>query len=179
LEISCSLGQNLRQLAFDGVDTRNLQGLELKLGLTELGFDLFRDENSFRGSFSAGDILSQADIPGLQDGSFDIIHAGTFLDKQDEHEQVQALTRMIRLLKPRSGSLVFGSRLLIEPTTNATGSIRRDSKSHGARSFRDMVKIVGIDLGVELDVQESANEKTRSDFSEAESGCSHFTVLLR
>jgi SAM-dependent methyltransferase len=176
LDVGCSLGQNLRKLANDGVDTRNLQGLELKLGLTELGFDLFQDGDRFRGSFSAGNILSRADIPGLYDGSFDVIHAGFLLDRLDEYEQARVLERMIKLLKPKRGSFILGQQCQIEPCVKIEELGRRDSRSEGSRSFREVVRMVEIEMDTEFEVQTDVDRKVTSA---AVTTYSYFTISLR
>lgn len=179
LDVGCSLGQNLRKLAYDGVDTRNLQGLELKLGLTELGFDLFQDGDRFRGSFSAGNVLSHVDIPGLNDGSFDMIHAGTILDRFDEYEQARALKRMIKLLKPKRGSFVCGQQSQTEPCVETDELGRRDSKSEDRRSFREVVRMVEMEMDTEFEVQTDVDRKVKLGSPAVMTTYSYFTVSLR
>jgi SAM-dependent methyltransferase len=179
LDVGCSLGQNLRKLAYDGVDTRNLQGLELKLGLTELGFDLFQDGDRFRGSFSAGNILSHVDIPGLSDGSFDMVHAGLLLDRLDEYEQARALKKMIMLLKPRRGSFVLGQQCQIETCIKTDELARRDSKSDDSRSFREVVRMVEIEMDTEFEVQTEVDQKVTLESPAVVTTYSYFTISLR
>ena len=179
LDVGCSLGQNLRKLAYDGVDTRNLQGLERKLGLTELGFDLFQDGDRFRGSFTAGNVLSHADIPGLTDGSFDMVHAGFLLDRFDEYEQARALKRMIQLLKPKQGSFVFGQQSQIEPCIKTDEFARRDSKSEDTRTFREVVRMVEMEMDTEFEVQTDIDRKVTLSVPAVVTTYSYFTISLR
>ncbi|KAI1174680.1 hypothetical protein F4777DRAFT_373174 [Nemania sp. FL0916] len=61
LDVGCCVGQVLRKLAFDGVDSARLYGTDLDPQLVELGYELFRDHSTFRGGFIVGDILATSD----------------------------------------------------------------------------------------------------------------------
>ncbi|KAI0201663.1 hypothetical protein F4808DRAFT_459787 [Astrocystis sublimbata] len=57
LDVGCCVGQVLRKLAFDGVDSSRLYGTDLEPRFLDIGYDLFRDKGKFKGKFIVGDIL--------------------------------------------------------------------------------------------------------------------------
>ncbi|KAK0341756.1 hypothetical protein LTR02_017117 [Friedmanniomyces endolithicus] len=77
LDLGCCFGQDLRRLVFDGAPASNLTGVELEQGFLDLGYELLLDRGRFRVPLIAGDFFEP--IPGLEKGSFDMIHAAFFL----------------------------------------------------------------------------------------------------
>ncbi|KAK7747066.1 hypothetical protein SLS62_009222 [Diatrype stigma] len=57
LDVGCCVGQVLRQLALDGVDSRRLYGVDLEPGFVQAGYELFRDRKKLRATFVIGDLL--------------------------------------------------------------------------------------------------------------------------
>ncbi|KAI0465842.1 hypothetical protein F4859DRAFT_343787 [Xylaria cf. heliscus] len=130
LDVGCCVGQVLRKLAFDGVDSARLFGTDLDPRLLDLGFDLFRDRGKFRGRFVAGDILRgrgrrEGESAGTGEGKVDgkadddggddsdtndplttfnnemtFIHATSFFHLFTWDDQVAAAIRMVRFLRP-------------------------------------------------------------------------------
>ena len=56
VDIGCLLGQDLRGLVNDGVDSTKLIGVDL-VNFWHLGFEMFRDEKHFQARFIQADIL--------------------------------------------------------------------------------------------------------------------------
>ncbi|KAJ1325465.1 methyltransferase domain-containing protein [Microdochium nivale] len=63
LDVGCGLGQVLRQLSLDGVDSARLYGCDLEPDFIEAGYELFGDRGRTRATFVTGDLVS-AVIPG-------------------------------------------------------------------------------------------------------------------
>lgn len=56
LDAGCAFGYVLRQLASDGAPAANLMGTDLRQGFLDLGYELFKDRDTFEGKFLAGDL---------------------------------------------------------------------------------------------------------------------------
>ncbi|KAK2031632.1 methyltransferase domain-containing protein [Colletotrichum zoysiae] len=110
LEIACCVGQDLRRLVYDGVDSGKTTGVELEPDYIEAGYELFRDRGRLRTRFVVADLLDDgnAELAGL-DGSFDTAHMGLFLHLWDREGQMAVLRRVIRLLKQRPGATMVGT----------------------------------------------------------------------
>lgn len=102
----------------------------------------------------AADLFQDGDDGPLKDreGAMDIVHASLFLHLFTWDGQVEACKRIIKLLKPRAGSLVLGKQ---------TGNLRAGERElpgvgrawrHDAESFREMWRGVGEGMGIQLDV---------------------------
>ena len=61
------MGQVLRQLAFDGVDSSRLYGTDLEPRFLDAGYDLFKDQYKLKATFVAGDMLSHSGQNGEDD----------------------------------------------------------------------------------------------------------------
>ena len=137
----------------DGALAENLIGLELEQDLIDLGYELFRDKATLKSKFIAGDIFAPSAC-GLHDQSFDIVHAGALLHLFTWDEQVEALSSIVRLLRPKPGSLIFGRQTGVEvpgpmkfPNTKS-GEIYRNSVT----TFNELVQIVAEKTNVGLEV---------------------------
>ncbi|RYC63478.1 hypothetical protein CHU98_g2757, partial [Xylaria longipes] len=141
LDVGCCVGQVLRKLAFDGVDSSRLYGTDVEPRFLDIGYDLFRDRDKFKGRFVVGDILRQQDQNQNQnqnqnqsqnqsqnrgeedeeddndalsalDAKMTFIHATSFFHLFTWDDQVRAATRMVRLLHPgRPDVMLFGRQV--------------------------------------------------------------------
>ncbi|KAI1276966.1 hypothetical protein F5Y07DRAFT_398858 [Xylaria sp. FL0933] len=116
LDVGCCVGQVLRKLAFDGVDSARLYGTDIEPRFVDIGFDLFRDRDKFRGQFVIGDMLKpgESDDERLDvlDGKMTFIHATSFFHLFTWDDQVRAATRMVRFLQPeRRDVMIFGRQV--------------------------------------------------------------------
>ncbi|KAI1324332.1 hypothetical protein F5Y16DRAFT_381190 [Xylariaceae sp. FL0255] len=116
LDVGCCVGQVLRKLTADGVDSSRLYGTDLESRFHDAGYDLFRDRETFKGSFVAGDMLrktesgrerkskgasrrtSTDDPLEALDGKMTYIHAASFFHLFTWDEQLRAAIRMQRFL---------------------------------------------------------------------------------
>lgn len=94
------MGQTLRQLAFEGVPSENLIGLDLRGEFVELGFELFGDRGRWKGEFVVGDIFDEGDegVKGLE-GRVDVVHAASFFHLFGWEEQVAVGVRIVSLFR--------------------------------------------------------------------------------
>ncbi|TGJ79556.1 hypothetical protein E0Z10_g9200 [Xylaria hypoxylon] len=115
LDVGCCVGQVLRKLAADGVDSARLYGTDVEPRFLDIGYDLFRDRNKFKGGFVIGDLLKQGageDRLDALDGRMTFIHATSFFHLFTWGDQVRAATRMVRLLQPeRRDAMIFGRQV--------------------------------------------------------------------
>ncbi|KAI1125128.1 hypothetical protein F5Y10DRAFT_13554 [Nemania abortiva] len=110
LDVGCCLGHVIRQLSAEGIPSERLYGADLQARFLDFGYDLFRDRDSTRATFVAGDMLQEND-PGLEElrGKFDIIYASAFFHLFEREDQLKAAKRTVGFLKPHSqNALIFG-----------------------------------------------------------------------
>lgn len=112
LDLACCLGQEMRQLAFDGIPSSQLIGTDLKPHFFDLGYDLFRDRDSFQGRFFKSNVLDEDDTELRQlEGTIDFIWVGAFLHLFTYDVQLKVLVRMMKLLKPTAGVKILGRQV--------------------------------------------------------------------
>ncbi|KAI8296917.1 hypothetical protein K4K61_000524 [Colletotrichum sp. SAR11_59] len=153
LDLGTCVGQALRQLAHDGVDSSRLYGADVQREFLDIGYDLFRDKGRFRGTLVAGDVLDPADT-GLSvlNGQISIIWANAFFHLFDWKQQVMAAERIIKFLKPGlQDGLVFGRHL---GTTEPKESDNRGRRMylHDQDSFQHLWDEVGAKTGTKWKV---------------------------
>ncbi|KAI1429680.1 hypothetical protein F5Y12DRAFT_330481 [Xylaria sp. FL1777] len=115
LDVGCCIGQVLRQLAFDGVESSRLYGTDIEPRFLDIGYDLFRDRAKFKGDFVVGDMLKQGEDDerlDVFDGKMTFIHATSFFHLFTWNDQVRVATRMVRFLQPeRQDVMIFGRQV--------------------------------------------------------------------
>jgi hypothetical protein len=142
------MGQALRQLAFHGADTTRLYGSDLQAEFIELGYDLFRDRDTLKATFTTGDMLDPAD-QGLAklDGKITMIHAQSFFHLFSREEQLRVAERMVRLFRADTkDAMVYGRHIgTIRP--GETKTARRTWFLHDQDSFQTLWDEVGKATG--------------------------------
>ncbi|KAJ5607160.1 hypothetical protein N7537_003779 [Penicillium hordei] len=115
LDLGCCFGQDLRKLAFDAElsSATNLIGADIEGDFVQLGYELFRDEDSFGAQFVTRSVFDE-DFLVDRRGSIDMIYLGNFLHLFGFKEQRAIVARLGRLLVPRAGSVVFGRNISAE-----------------------------------------------------------------
>ncbi|KAK1991251.1 methyltransferase domain-containing protein [Colletotrichum falcatum] len=111
LEIACCVGQDLRRLVHDGVDSAKTVAVELEAGYVEAGYELFRDRGTLRTRFVIADLLEDGgagELAGLE-GSFDTAHMGLCLHLWNRDEQLAALRRVVRMMRRKPGAVIVGT----------------------------------------------------------------------
>ncbi|MCJ1333745.1 hypothetical protein MMC10_010445 [Thelotrema lepadinum] len=106
LDVGCCMGQDLRKLAADGASTDNMHGCDIETDFWDVGFDLFRDRETFKANYFQADVFDPKSFPKTLQGSVDIIFLGLVHHLWSRREQVEALASLARLTKP--GSMILG-----------------------------------------------------------------------
>ena len=140
-----------------GGPPQNIYGTDLRAEFWELGYELFRDRETLGVKFVTGDIFDEGPTSGLRqlDGRVDIVHMASFLHLFNWEGQVRACKRLVRLLSPAPGSVVFGrQRGNVKPgeydhRTNAGGTMYR----HDVESWKKLCEQVGNETGTNWDVK--------------------------
>lgn len=135
-------GQELRKLAFDGVDASRLYGVDLSQGLIDAGFDLFMDREGKGGKmhFATGDIFADEPLVGLPVGerSFDVIHVGAFFHLFRVPDQVVVGKKLAGFLREGSEGVLLGWNM----GTEEAGELEL-GKELGAKVFSHSVESFG------------------------------------
>lgn len=123
LDAGCAFGYVLRQLASDGAPAANLVGIDLRQGFLDLGYELFKDRDTFEGRLLAGDLLSPSDDSlDEMDGKIDIIHAAALFHLFDWEDQVTLGIRLVKFFKADADkAMVVGRQIgTLYPSDRAT-----------------------------------------------------------
>ncbi|KAI0861121.1 hypothetical protein F4860DRAFT_476913 [Xylaria cubensis] len=111
LDVGCCLGHVVRQLNAEGVPSERLYGTDLQASFLDLGYDLFRDRDSTRATFIAGDMIREEE-PRLEEliGKIDIIYASAFFHLFEYEDQIKAGKWMVQFLRPENqNAIIFGN----------------------------------------------------------------------
>ena len=137
LDIGTCLGQDLRKLAYDGVNPEWLWGSDINQDFIDAGHELFRDKEKISNFICPADVFDRREGNELSslDGRVDIIHATAVFHLFNYEQQEKVADRCIQLLNPNDQSgtgklrLIFGSQV---------GSIdaREYVRASGTQRFR-------------------------------------------
>lgn len=99
IDFGCCLGQDVRQLVYDGVPHEQIRGYELDPFFIEQGYQLFRDGELMREKkvFSSGDIFDDRFLETVEPA--DYLYAGLFIHLFDGKTQKDVCRRLSRLCK--------------------------------------------------------------------------------
>ena len=153
LDVGCCFGHAIRKMVCDGAPAENLSGLEMEQDFIDLGFELFKDRETLQSHLFVGDIF-EPKVAGLQNHSFNIIHAGAFIHLFTWTEQEEILRNIVLLLKPQAGSMIFGRQSGADVAGKKelkfarSGEVYRQNPS----SFRELVMQVAKSLNMKLEV---------------------------
>ncbi|GAB7349505.1 hypothetical protein MBLNU459_g0213t1 [Dothideomycetes sp. NU459] len=117
VDCGCFIGQDLRWLAYQGAPTDNMYGVDIEPAWFPIAYDFYRDRDSFKGHFLHADILAAATVAHDDAGSpfaplcgaVDILWAAKFLHLFSRTGQINAVERLMPLLK-RPGGIIVGSQ---------------------------------------------------------------------
>ncbi|KAH8885337.1 hypothetical protein GQ53DRAFT_785643 [Thozetella sp. PMI_491] len=164
LDCGCCFGQALRQLAFDGAPTENLYGCDLRQEFLDLGYDLFKDRDTFKGTFVAGDMLDP-DNTSLKvlDGKLNIIHAASFFHLFGWEDQVDIGARIIRFFKPGAKNATLIGRQIgkydpVDPEVHAQRGLGR--YHHNPESLQKLWDEIGVKTGTKWKVEMAVLEES-------------------
>lgn len=162
LDLGCCFAQDLRKLVSDGAPSENLYGLELRQAFVDLGYELFRDQETFKGKFLVANLLDDAALSGVIGevrGKFDIIYAASFLHLFNYAEQLLLAKRIALMLKPVPGSVVLGRQRGnikaggYEHRTNEKGTMFRHNEDSFTRMWEEVGKSTATEWAVDVRLQ--------------------------
>ncbi|KNG82887.1 hypothetical protein ANOM_007530 [Aspergillus nomiae NRRL 13137] len=107
IDLGCRLGQDIRRLAYDGAPPGNLVGLDLRKEVVELGYDLFKDSDTFKARFIVQDFFQDTPVFREMIGNIEIINSGLFMHLWNWAGQVRIGRGMVELLT-HQGGLITG-----------------------------------------------------------------------
>jgi hypothetical protein len=114
LDFGTCLGHDVRKLIHDGASPSLLYGSDILPTFISLGYDLFRDREGFPPShfLTPADAFdtSPDNVLATLDGKCAIVHTSAVFHLFNYADQVLLAKRIVKLLQPRSGSLVLGQQ---------------------------------------------------------------------
>ncbi|KAH8893969.1 hypothetical protein GQ53DRAFT_745374 [Thozetella sp. PMI_491] len=163
LDAGTCFGYVLRQLTFDGAPQESLFGTDLRQDFIDLGYELFRDRDTFRATFATGNLLDDADLRlDVLDGKMDIIHAASLFHLFPWEQQMRLGKRVIRFFKPDARQPMLVGRqvgsLAPEPhPTDPKACIGRGQ--HSVETFRHLWDLIGEQTGTRWAVEASIKDE--------------------
>ncbi|KAL1964546.1 hypothetical protein VTN77DRAFT_6843 [Rasamsonia byssochlamydoides] len=154
LDLACCFGQEIRQLAHEGVPHTNIYGSDLSADFINLGYDLFLDKDTLSARFIAADIFDDnSELVRQLPNQIDIIHASNFFHLFDWNTQVDVAKRVVKLLRPRPGSLIVGSQAgNTTPKEYIWGQENKAIFLHDATTWQELWEQVGRETGLRFKV---------------------------
>ncbi|CAF3854972.1 unnamed protein product, partial [Rotaria sp. Silwood1] len=115
IDFGCCLGQDVRQLVYDGVPIDQVRGYDLDPFFIEQGYELFRDGKIMKEKkvFGSGDIFDNQFLESIEPA--DYLYVDLFIHLFDAETQRDVCRRLARLAKRaiagrQSGAKVAGER---------------------------------------------------------------------
>ncbi len=143
----------------------NLFGTDLRQEFIDLGYELFKDEDSFGAKFIAGNILDPDD-KGLDvfNGKLDIIHAASFFHLFSWDDQVKVGERLIQFFKPDAKEpTLLGRQVGNHSPPPRTGEQGEGSRRyhHNVDSFQALWDVIGKNTGTTWKVTGEVSDESR------------------
>ncbi|KAB8224868.1 hypothetical protein BDV33DRAFT_187854 [Aspergillus novoparasiticus] len=110
LDLGYRFGQDIRKLVHDGAPSENIIGADTEGRFMDLGYELFRDKETLKARFYAVSVFEE-DFLSQWHGKIGIIYVGAFLHLFDIEKQGFVVAQLVKLLRKRPGSIVFGRNL--------------------------------------------------------------------
>jgi len=138
IDFGCCLGQDIRQLAYDGVPLEQIRGYELDPFFIQQGYELFRDENPMKEKkvFHSADIFDDKLLETIEPA--DYVHVGSFIHLFDFETQKDVCRRLARLSKNAIIGRQSGSEVAEEHSRHRRSNENSKRMRHSPESFRDM-----------------------------------------
>ena len=139
LDAGCCFGQELRKLAFDGVPTKSIYGMDLEQSFLDLGFELFLDQAQMRdATFLSGNLLDDSQSFPQVEGKIDIINANSLFHLFTWEEQLKVAIRLASFLKSKPGSMILGRHV------GAVDAGEYRGLNEGTTTYRHNVESFGL-----------------------------------
>jgi hypothetical protein len=156
LDLGCCLGQEIRQLVFDGAPSANTYGSDLWGGFFPVAYELFKDEDRLETTFIAADVFDDSSPLTKLAGEINIIHTGALFHLFGLEEQEKLALRIVELLAAKPGSLLIGRQSGNETagdSSRAGDKSGRKSYQHNPRSWKEFWDRIGEKTGTKWSVE--------------------------
>ena len=145
LDFACGLGQDLRKLAYDGVNAKKLYGVDSSQGLIDAGSYLFQDRTTDL-TFVTGNIWADDPLKNLPMGekTFDIVHCSAFFHVFSFDQQIRIAKTLAGFLSENSNALIFGwTTGMMEAGEYVVGRNGEGrAYAHNVQSFQNLWEVV-------------------------------------
>ena len=141
-----------------------------------MSYDLFRDKETIKAHLFTADIFDEHGALDMLEGKIDVIYLASFLHIFSWDDQLKICKRVIKTLRPRKGSSVFGRQVgsLKAKEVIPPGEMGIDKSGsrwwrHDVESFTKLWDLAGEETGTKwetwgrLDVDEGMGTSSWSD----------------
>jgi hypothetical protein len=137
IDFGCCLGQDIRQLIYDGVPIDQIRGYELDPFFIEQGYELFRDGELMKKKkiITSGDIFDDQFLETVEPA--DYLFAGSFIHLFDTETQKDVCRRLARLCKQAITGRQVGASIPVE-RSRSTVPVDKKIMCHSPESFARM-----------------------------------------
>ncbi|GCB21217.1 hypothetical protein AAWM_04102 [Aspergillus awamori] len=160
LDLGCAMGQDIRHLVHQGAPQSQIYGSDLYSKFIDLGYELFADRDTLSCEFITSDIFDDSSELFQRLGErVDMINAASFFHLFDWDTQVKLAKQVMKLMKPKPGSIVVGRHV---GDYNAGELEAKELGSniwrHDLDSWRRLWEQVGRETGTEWKVDVTGEE---------------------
>ncbi|KOS36206.1 hypothetical protein ACN38_g13074 [Penicillium nordicum] len=173
LDVGCAVGQELRQLVFDGVPSENLYASDLRQDFYDIGYDLFNDHDQLKAQFIVADIFDDSsDLVENLTHKIDIVNAASFFHLFNWNQQLLVAKRLVGLLQDKPGSLLIGRQIgLVNPPPPEDKEAAGKHYRHDPATWKKFWERVGAETGTKWEVETrmekwAGTDKTMKDYHE-------------
>ncbi|KAJ5448036.1 hypothetical protein N7445_002857 [Penicillium cf. griseofulvum] len=155
LDVGCAVGQELRQLVFDGVPSENLYASDLRQDFYDIGYDLFNDLDHLKAQFIVADVFDDnSDLVKDLSDKIDIVNAASFFHLFNWNQQVLVAKRLVGLLRDKPGSLLIGRQIgLVNPPPPEDEEAAGKHYRHDPATWKKFWEQVGAETGTKWEVE--------------------------
>ncbi|KAJ5935203.1 hypothetical protein N7466_004750 [Penicillium verhagenii] len=152
LDVGCAIGQEIRHLVYNGVQSENIYASDLGKDFFSIGYDLFADRETLKSTFIDSDIFDDnSDLVKTLTDNMDIINAASFFHLFTWDQQITVAKRLVSLLRAQPGSLLVGRQVgrfdAVDPS-EAKGPFR-----HNMETWKRLWEQVQADTGTKWVVE--------------------------
>jgi hypothetical protein len=166
VDLGCCFGQDVRRLALDGAPQQNMCGMDLRHEFIDLGYDLFLDRATLQSEMVGGvDVFDEGNGALKKvEGQIDVVYTSSFFHLFDWDQQVTVAKRVVKMLKPQPGSMLFGRHTanLVAKHYPSRHLPESNPYRHNEESWGNLWKQVGEETGTSWKVDAELYE-LRSD----------------
>ena len=137
IDFGCCLGQDVRQLIFDGVPLDRIRAYELDSFFIEQGYQLFGDRNRLeeKNTIRQGDIFDDQFLDEIHPCSY--LYVGSFIHLFDSQTQKEVCRRLTRICQGAITGRQVGATIPVERARNI-GTQEGKMMCHSPASFTQM-----------------------------------------